>query len=203
MQPEAPPPQPPPLPPQQPVEPTVSQDQEDDLLAPGERVLTVIHRSSIGIIGIYIFGLVTAAAAIALIIEVSPSMFDTPEGKLSVKQLGLVAIASLLLAFGLFIITYVYRQSRLLITNRSLVQITQRSLFSRKVSRLSMSNVEDVSAEQRGVLATVFNYGTLTVQTAGEEDNFIFSMCPNPNKLADKVIEARQVYAHAPKADQE
>jgi uncharacterized membrane protein YdbT with pleckstrin-like domain len=71
----------------------------------------------------------------------------------------------------------------------------QKTLFNRKVSRLSMSNVEDVNEEQRGIIASIFNYGTLTVQTAGTEDNFIFTMCPNPAQLADKIIEARQAYA--------
>jgi uncharacterized membrane protein YdbT with pleckstrin-like domain len=74
------------------------------------------------------------------------------------------------------------------------VQIIQRSLFNKKVSRLSMSNVEDVNAEQKGIIASMLGYGTLTVQTAGEEDNFVFSFCPNPNFYAEKILEARQAY---------
>ena len=73
----------------------------------------------------------------------------------------------------------------------------QKTLFNRKVSRLSMSNVEDVNEEQRGIISSLFNYGTLTVQTAGTEDNFVFTLCPDPTKLADKIIEARQAYARS------
>jgi predicted GNAT family acetyltransferase len=58
-----------------------------------------------------------------------------------------------------------------------------------------MSNVQDVAAEHKGFLATIFNFVTLTVQTAGEEDNFIFPYCPNPDFYADKILEARQAYA--------
>ena len=60
-----------------------------------------------------------------------------------------------------------------------------------------MSNVEDVSAEERGILSTVFDYGTIVVQTAGALENFIFPYCPQPSKYADQIIEARQRYARA------
>jgi uncharacterized membrane protein YdbT with pleckstrin-like domain len=99
-----------------------------------------------------------------------------------------------LLFFVLFIATYIYRQSMLLVTDMNLVQILQKGLFVRKVSRLSMSNVEDVTAEQKGILPTIFNYGTLTVQTAGEMENFVFPYCPNPNKYADRILDARQAF---------
>jgi guanylate kinase len=66
-----------------------------------------------------------------------------------------------------------------------------------------MSNVEDVSEEQRGILASIFSYGTLTVQTAGEMENFIFTLCPNPAALADRIIEARQAYAQSVQEENE
>jgi hypothetical protein len=66
-----------------------------------------------------------------------------------------------------------------------------------------MSNVEDVNEEQRGVLASIFNYGTLTVETAGARENFVFTLCPNPAGLADRIIEARQAYAKSVQEDQE
>jgi hypothetical protein len=43
----------------------------------------------------------------------------------------------------------------------------------------------------------MFNYGTLEIQTAGTEDNFVFPFCPTPNKYADQIIEARQNYARS------
>jgi hypothetical protein len=58
-----------------------------------------------------------------------------------------------------------------------------------------MSNVEDVNVQENGFLPTILNFGTLTVETAGEEDNFIFPMCPSPNHYAEIILEARQKYA--------
>jgi uncharacterized membrane protein YdbT with pleckstrin-like domain len=175
----------------------VSKSREDDMLEPGEEILTVVRRSFIGLLGIYLVATLAIAAIVGLVIALSPGTFDTSSPEISASLSAMIVVAAILLVLILFTATYVYKQSRLLITNKSLVQIIQKTLFNRKVSRLSMSNVEDVNEEQRGILANLFNYGTLTVQTAGTEDNFIFSLCPNPARLADQIIEARQAYAQS------
>ncbi|HVS78869.1 MAG TPA: PH domain-containing protein [Candidatus Saccharimonadales bacterium] len=173
----------------------VKRPASQDLLEPGEQVLTVIRRSIIGLLGIYLVAIVAVAAIFTLAVVLSPDTFNTSDQDVSPALSTMMALGATLLVLILFTATYVYRQSRLMITDRSLVQILQKTLFIRKVSRLSMSNVEDVNEEQRGILANVFNYGTLTVQTAGTEDNFIFTLCPNPAGLADRIVEARQAYA--------
>jgi hypothetical protein len=165
------------------------------MLEPGEQILTVVHRSVIGLIGIYLVAFLAVAALTTLAAVISPSTFNTSSATISGPLSAIIILSAVLLVLILFTATYIYRQSRLLITDRSLVQIMQRTLFNRKVSRLSMSNVEDVSEEQRGIISSIFNYGTLIVQTAGEMENFIFTLCPNPAALADRIIEARQAYA--------
>jgi len=168
---------------------------DNDLLEPGEHIVTVVHRHPIGIVIIYLEALVGVIAIIALLMVLAPSFLDNLSGQAYNLFIAGVILAVALLALILFVATYIYRQSRLMVTDKSLVQIIQRGLFIRKVSRLSMSNVQDVAAEHKGFLATIFNFGTLTVQTAGEEDNFIFPYCPNPDFYADKILEARQAFA--------
>jgi len=189
------PPAPPiPPPPAVPPVPQISKS-DNDLLEPGEHIVTVVHRHPIGIIVIYLEALVGVIAIIALLMVLAPSFLDNLSGQAYNLFIAGVILAVALLALILFVATYIYRQSRLMVTDKSLVQIIQRGLFIRKVSRLSMSNVQDVAAEHKGFLATIFNFGTLTVQTAGEEDNFIFPYCPNPDFYADRILEARQAYA--------
>ena len=184
----APPPAPPPL-------AGVSKSSDDDMLEPGECILTVVRRSIVGLLGIYLVATAAVLAILALVVALSPDTFDTSSVNISPALSAIIVVGAVLLVLILFTATHVYRQSRLLVTDKSLVQVMQKTLFNRKVSRLSMSNVEDVSEEQRGFIASFFNYGTLTVQTAGTEDNFVFSLCPDPAKLADRIIEARQAYA--------
>ncbi len=165
------------------------------LLEPGEQMITVVRRHPIGIIIIYLEALVGVLALGVLAVFIAPDIFSDISTQTNRLIIAGTILAVAMLIFVLFVATYVYRQSRLLVADKSLVQIMQKSLFIRKVSRLSMSNVEDVTAEQRGILATIFNFGTLTIQTAGELDNFIFPTCPDPNKYAHEILEARQTYA--------
>lgn len=181
----------------------LSKSPDSDMLEPGESVITIVHRSIIGLVGIYLVAIAAVAAIFILVIALSPDTFDTSNQSISPALSAIMVLGAAFLVLILFSATYIYRQSRLLITDRSLVQIIQKSLFIRKISRLSFSNVEDVSSEQRGILASIFGYGTLMVQTAGERDNFVFGLCPNPTTLADRIIEARQAYAEATKESNE
>ncbi len=108
------------------------------------------------------------------------------------------AVASL---FGLFavafalifivLVTRIYKYNQLIVSDKNVTQVLQIGLFSRKVSELSMANVEDVTAEQHGIFPTIFNYGTLKIETAGEQNNFIFIYCPNPNAYAKAILDSR------------
>ncbi len=158
-------------------------------------MLAVVRRTVVGIILIYLEALVAIGAILAVILVVAPDLFSGLTSESQRLLMAGIVFALALLVFILFIATYIYRENKLIVTDESLVQVLQKTLFNRRISRLSMSNVEDVNAEQRGILPTIFNYGTLTVQTAGEMENFIFTWCPNPNFYAHEILEARQAYA--------
>jgi len=170
-----------------------------DLIENSEHVIVIVRKHWAGIAGLYAVATALALSLIALAAYVTPNL------DLSHEAIVLISLASIfitgLFAVILFVMAYIYHQSHLTLTDKSCVQVIQRNLFSRKTSRLSMSNVEDVNVDQRGVLSSLFNFGTLTIQTAGEEDNFVFTFCPDPNQYAEQILEARQVYAqHHPVA---
>jgi uncharacterized membrane protein YdbT with pleckstrin-like domain len=165
------------------------------MLNSDERIITVVHRSVIGLIYIYLFALGAVTALLALAVLAFPTIFSTLSVSSNMLLFAGAIFSVALVFFILFIATYIYRQSKLIVTDQNLIQILQNGLFARKVSRLSLSNVEDVSADVQGILQTIFNYGTLTVETAGEMRNFVFPYCPNPNKYADQILDARQAYA--------
>jgi len=158
-----------------------------------ERLLFVVRRHPIGIIFIYLEVLAAVLVISTIAYLAAPSVLETLSADTYRLLLGGVIIAIALLVFILLIATYIYRLSMLVGTSKSLLQVTQSGLFARKVARFTMSDVEDVTADQSGIFATLFIYGTLTVQTAGTQDNFNFTYCPDPNKYAHLIIEA----AHA------
>jgi membrane protein YdbS with pleckstrin-like domain len=176
---------------------------DEQLLEPGEHLVTVIRRHPIGIIGIYAEMLSGILLVVGLVMLAVLGFFVSlsSQTKGLVAAMGVFVIAFLIVI--LFVATYVYRQCRLVVSDKSVIQVMQKALFNKKISRLSMSNVEDVNVEQKGVLPSMFNYGTLTIQTAGEVDNFVFSMCPTPDTYADRILGARQAYARAFSDDNE
>jgi hypothetical protein len=54
--------------------------------------------------------------------------------------------------------------------------------------------LEDVSADQNGILQSTLGFGTLKVETAGERSKFVFPFCPNPNDYARKIIAAHEEF---------
>jgi len=193
--PNTPPASPPPIQPVQNGE--IDEGDADNFLEPGEKTIVVVHRHPIGLIFIFLEALIGVIALGALLIFVTPSALKNSSPETNRLVLGGAVFAVAILFLFLFVASYVYRQSRLIIADKSLIQVLQKSLFYRDVSRLSFSNVQDVTGEQRGILPTIFGYGTLEIQTAGEMDNFLFPTCPNPNKYAHIILEARQRYAAA------
>ncbi len=75
------------------------------------------------------------------------------------------------------------------LTNRRIVAIKQRRYFSREVSSLSLSRVQDVTTEVRGVLPSLLNIGDIKVQTAAEDVEFVMHGIPRPEQMRDIVLK--------------
>jgi uncharacterized membrane protein YdbT with pleckstrin-like domain len=156
-----------------------------------------VRRHPFGLFVIYLQAIVGLSIAFLLIFLLMPGFLDT----IGVSQaqgnslLFLAILISVILGLGfLFLAARIYRGNQLIVTNENVTQVAQVGLFHRKVSELSMHNVEDVTSAQRGIIQTFFNFGTLTIETAGEQNNFIFVYCPNPNAYAKAILDARQDY---------
>lgn len=164
---------------------------------PGERTICEIKRHPIGILGVYVStGLLLIVVAV-LAFLVAPHFITNSNGSsTTTTQIGalvfmIVAIFSLIFTF---ISTKVYWANSWVVTTDSLTQIEQDSLFKRQSSQLSLGNLEDVTAEQNGILPHMFNYGWVRVETASERGKFIFQYCPNPNYYAQQILAARESF---------
>lgn len=151
-----------------------------------------IRRHAFGLIVVYIQALVAFGLAFGLIGFLVPSVFGTGDAGGLIIALGVISLV--LVGFFLALYTKIYFGNQLIITDIHVTQVLQTGLFSRKVSELTMENVEDVTADQHGIFPTILNYGTLKVETAGEQNNFIFKYCPNPNAYAKALQDARAEY---------
>lgn len=77
-----------------------------------------------------------------------------------------------------------------IITNKKIIDVEQLGLFRREISILHLDKIQDITSEVRGLLPTIINYGTIHVQTAGQQREFIIKDVPKPDQVRFKLNEA-------------
>jgi uncharacterized membrane protein YdbT with pleckstrin-like domain len=80
----------------------------------------------------------------------------------------------------------------ILVTSDKIAHILYRNLVDRKISQLALGDLQDVTVDQKGLLARLFGYGTLVIETAGEQNNFSFNFTPHPYTFAKEIVGARE-----------
>lgn len=76
-----------------------------------------------------------------------------------------------------------------ILTTKRIVNIEQNGLFGRIVAELELTQVQDVTSEVNGFLPSMFQYGFVYIQTAGEKMRFVFEQIPHPHHVRKTVIE--------------
>lgn len=165
---------------------------------PGEVTICDIKRHPIGIIAIYAAVALILIAAAEIFLVLLPGFINS-SGSGQGTQIGaiLFAVIAIFAMVYALIATKIYWGNRWVLTSDSLTQIDQTGLFSRKSAQLDLINIEDVTAEQNGLLTHLFNYGLLKAETAGQHGKFVFYYAPNPNYYAQKVLETREAQVAA------
>ncbi len=170
-------------------------------LSDGEYVVASIRRHPIGLIGI--LALTTSLIVVICMFYGWYMGLASSSTSMSYSGVNLPSAASLFVPFALFIIlvacgglisSYVFLQNKLLLTNETIVQEIQTSLFSHREQTVSLSNIEDVSYSQSGILQTIFDYGTIRLSTIGDENTYHFSVVASPKDQAAKLSVAVEDY---------
>lgn len=82
----------------------------------------------------------------------------------------------------------VYRENCIIVTDHNVYEVIQTGLYSRKVTQFELGFLQDVTVTQNGFLATSFNYGTVEIETAGEQGKLIFDWAPSPKRFAAHIM---------------
>lgn len=103
--------------------------------------------------------------------------------------------AIMLLVIVLFVVggsiaATVYLGNRFFLTNESVIQQIQTSLFHRHEQTVSLANIEDASFRQQGMIQHLFNYGSIRLSTEGDETTYRFSYVESPKKQIDTLNNA-------------
>ena len=79
-----------------------------------------------------------------------------------------------------------------IITTQRIVNIEQRGMFSRKVSEMEYSKMQDITVDVSGFLPTVINYGDVKIQTAGEDKEFVFKTVSDPYHIKNIIFNMQK-----------
>ncbi|MFH2118509.1 MAG: PH domain-containing protein [Candidatus Paceibacterota bacterium] len=71
-----------------------------------------------------------------------------------------------------------------IITDERIIDVDFVSLLFKDVSSAKIDAIQDISSKTSGFLASVINYGTVYIQTAGEQREIEFENIPQPAKVA-------------------
>lgn len=165
-------------------------------LSDGEYVIRAVRRHPIGLIAPLVLGALLIAVTLTLVSSYSEFVEQfSIQGALADGSvvLALALIFIVVVALGMAVSSYVYMSNKFFLTNESVIQEIQHSLFSRHEQTVSLANIEDASFTQRGILQYIFNYGDVRLSTEGDETTYRFTYVANPKAHVDQlnnVVEA-------------
>lgn len=151
-------------------------------LSDEEFVISAVRRHPIGLalpVGLTAFCI---AAILSLVFNYQPIVESL--GIMDPPPFGTIFVAGILLSLlfliGGYVAIWVYVSNRFFLTNESVIQEIQTSLFSKHEQTVSLVNIEDASYKQQGILQSLLNYGSIRLSTEGDETTYRFYYVTDP-----------------------
>lgn len=160
-----------------------------------EVLLAEIRKHPFGLFVIIATGIFVAMMLLVGVIAIATSSFFESLGFGNINAI--VVFVGFLLSLFVMLVTgvnaHLYRNNVVFVTNEKLAQILFITLFNRKLSQLSIGDIQDVTVQQNGFIPNLVGYGTLVVETAGEQQNYTFTFVPKPYETSKVIINAHEM----------
>jgi len=173
-------------------------------LSKAEYIISAIRRHPIGLtipVGLTAFLIALVATLIFNYDLVTESL-----GILDPPSYGIMLMIGLLFGtlvlLGGYIAIWVYVNNRFFLTNESVIQELQMSLFTRKEQTVSLANIEDASYDQKGIIQMLFNYGSIRLSTEGDETTYRFNYVANPKEQIATLNNAVEAFKNGRPVEQ-
>lgn len=150
----------------------------------GEKIIAVFHRhwvTAANKIVLALLSLIVPFLALVVVLGLKSTQLVT------LLTFYLASIYGLVAALIAFILWFNYYMDIWIITNVRIIDAEQKNLFHRETSEFLISRIQDITTETSGFVATLFHYGTLRVQTAGEK-GFEAKNIPNVDRVKDIIL---------------
>lgn len=163
----------------------------------GERIVAKVHRHWI-FIALRVFAL-----AVLLVL---PWLLVVLLDRLNILSLTAGSVASYVAVWALWGLVLwamfwqfwtTYYMDIWVVTNKRIIDIDYLRLFDRNIAMLRFERVQDVTTHVQGIIGTLLRYGSVVVQTAGSDKEFVIDQIANPESLRD--IISKQLNEVAPR----
>ena len=77
-----------------------------------------------------------------------------------------------------------------IVTNQRVVDVDFHAVIYREITEARINKVEDITAKSGGYIASLFNFGNVFVETAGNELNIEFVGVPRPSDVVKIITSA-------------
>lgn len=129
-----------------------------------------------------------APVAVVLFVVVKFSSLGSMSGKVA-----LVVIALFLAYWAVraYFTWYSYVHDLWVVTNQRVIDSVQPNWFRSHLASADLVDIEDIAVDRSGILQTMFNFGEVQCQTAGERLNFVLAGIPKPQAMLSTIDSAR------------
>jgi len=161
-------------------------------LAQDEKILFIARKHWFVFVkeAVALFFLLCAPFLIILVLKLLNTKYDIKiHGDVVVLFIFLSSVFLLFIWVSIFVIWTDYCLDILIVTNMRIVEVEQKGFFSRELSTFRLENVQDITAESNGMIQTFLGFGTIHVQTAGEDRDFIMRGVPKPFELKNFISQ--------------
>lgn len=165
-------------------------------LSDGEYVISAVRRHPIGLLPWVGMPLIVTLAVLALI-PAYVTYHQTQGVGASLPEPTVIAAALLVFAALSWLIglagVYIYVKNKFFLTNESVIQEIQVSLFAHHEQTVSLANIEDASYKKSNLFELIFGYGTIRLSTEGDETTYRFAYVSNPKQqiaILNNAVEA-------------
>lgn len=152
-----------------------------------EKVEMVIRRHWIVFVVVGLYGLFGVIISLAIL-----WMF----GATTFALLGL-SIFWMFFSMFLYIEWLNHELDLFVITNNRVICVEQKSFLNRVVGECNLWQVQEVGSQTKGFFSNIFNYGTITITTAGSTSNFDMTFAPEPLGCSRKMLNIVDHYRDA------
>ena len=161
-------------------------------LEDGEKLLVVIRKHWL------VFTLTAAAILFGALLPLLTVSFLPPGTLAAIFVSANASSAGAFLYYcwllGLWILLFVnwttYFLDVWVVTDRRIVDIDQKTLFHRDMITARLEKIQDITVTVNGVLPTVFGYGTMHIETAGDNPDFVIENAAHPYDAKEKILAA-------------